>query len=858
MIRQWARRSLLLAAVLPVLAVSPAGVARGQADLAGAHPLRPPDTSSPRDTLRSFLTNIEQALQFREQALQSLDLRPPAKEGFRARKRAIETLDLDSTPHGDSPSVQEERVLLLKEILDRIELPPWEEIPGDREVADQAITRWTIPNTRIAIARVESGRRAGEFLFSARSVERLDRNYRHVKDLPYKPGTKGGAYEAYLRSDRTQRVFSQAVRNRLKPVDTSSPRSTLEGFLDSVNRAHALVMEADAALRAKPPTLTREQALELEEKADGFLARAVGALDLSQVPEAIRKDAGLEATLQLKEILDRVPLPPLDSVPGASRVRAWTEQPAGRPLRWRIPDTPLEIVQISEGDRADEFLFSAATVGRLAADYERLRDLPYRTTAFSGESPDYLSPGTSEGFYEFYRSTAGHLVPRARLLGQVIKRLPDSLRAQYLGQTQWQWIGLLLLFGLLLPLAALAVFRFVRRLTRAVEPPWNEWLPILTPAIVAVLVLSVLRFVDEDLNVTGQALALLTTGARLVVLTMAVWGAYRLCRAVAESVIASPRVFRVADRSLDASLIRIAARVVAFLIGAWIVVAGIRGLGVDVVPLVAGLGVGGLAVALAAQTTFANFIGSLILYANKPVRRGDFCAYGDKIGTVEEIGLHSTRIRSLERTVVTVPNADFSQMQLENISVRDRRLFRPTLHLRYETTPEQLRYVLAGIRELLIGHPKVFPDPGRVRFEGYGPGSKNLGIFAYLDCQSQNDFLAIQEDLLLRIEDIVSEAGTAFAIPAQTSYLAQAPDVDAARGEEAEARVAQWRDENRLPFPEFEGEQRRQLTDVLDYPPKGSPDYRPRPEPSEEESGPQPAARGRSAWSRVLRRRPGS
>ncbi len=854
MIRQRARSPLLLAALL-LLALSPVRVAHGQADLADSHPLRPPDTSSPRDTLRSFLTNITQALYFREQALQFPDVRPPAKEGLRARKRAIETLNLESTPHGDSPYVQDERVLLLKEILDRIELPPWEEIPGDREVADQAITRWTIPNTRIAIARVESGRRAGEFLFSARSVERLDRNYRHVKDLPYKPGTKGGAYEAYLRSDRTQRVFSQAVRNRLKPVDTSSPRSTLEGFLDSVNRAHALVMEADAALRAKPPTLTREQALELEEKADGFLARAVGALDLSQVPEAIRKDAGLEATLQLKEILDRVPLPPLDSVPGASRVRAWTEQPAGRPLRWRIPDTPLEIVQISEGDRADEFLFSAATVGRLAADYERLRDLPYRTTAFSGESPDYLSPGTSEGFYEFYRSTAGHLVPRASLLGRVIERLPDSLRAPYLGQTRWQWIGTLLLCGLLLPLAALAVFRLVRRLARAVQHPWDEWLPILTPTLVAVLVLSVLRFVDEDLNVTGQALALLTTGARLVVLTMAVWGAYRLCRAVAESVIASPRVFRVADRSLDASLIRIAARVVAFLIGAWIVVAGIRGLGVDVVPLLAGLGVGGLAVALAAQTTFANFIGSLILYANKPVRRGDFCAYGDKIGTVEEIGLHSTRIRSLERTLVTVPNADFSQMQLENISVRDRRLFRTTLHLRYETTPEQLRYVLARTRELLIGHPKVLPDPGRVRFEGYGPGSKSLGIFAYLDCQSQNDFLAIQEDLLLRIEDIVSEAGTAFAIPAQTSYLAQAPAVDTARREEAEALVGQWRDEDRLPFPEFAGEQRRQLTDVLDYPPEGSPDHRPRPDPSGEEPEPRPADRARAPWTRLLRRR---
>jgi MscS family membrane protein len=195
---------------------------------------------------------------------------------------------------------------------------------------------------------------------------------------------------------------------------------------------------------------------------------------------------------------------------------------------------------------------------------------------------------------------------------------------------------------------------------------------------------------------------------------------------------------------------RIASRVIGFLLGAWIVVVGVQGLGVNMIPLIAGLGVGGLAVALAAQKTIANFIGSLILFANRPVRAGDFCRYGDQIGTVERIGLISTRIRSLERTIVTVPNAEFSEMKLDNFSVRDIRLMKFILQLRYETTPEQMRYILAKLRELLLSHPKVTPEPARVRFVGFGAYSKDLEIFAYLRCQDQSVFLAIQEDILLR------------------------------------------------------------------------------------------------------------
>jgi MscS family membrane protein len=139
-----------------------------------------------------------------------------------------------------------------------------------------------------------------------------------------------------------------------------------------------------------------------------------------------------------------------------------------------------------------------------------------------------------------------------------------------------------------------------------------------------------------------------------------------------------------------------------------------------------------------------------------------------------------------------------------------------------------MRFILAKLRELLLGHPMVDPDPARVRFTGYGDYSKNVEIFAYLSCQDQNTFLAIQEDILLRMEDIVIGAGSGFAFPSQTAYLAQDSGLDDQRVSEAVAEVEQWRAGGKLPFPEFADQQRAQIEDVLDYPPEGSPGYQPR------------------------------
>jgi MscS family membrane protein len=786
------------------------------------HPLRPPATASPRETLRTFLDDFGLAVRDWQQGNLS-------SATYRAFERATDALDFSSTPNGDSWAVRIIRAMMLREILDRVEVPPDEEIPGVEEVAEKDITSWTIPNTRITLRRIEEGPREGEFLFSARTVEQAGKYYRQVVDLPYKPGAIKGLLEQYLAADRTYAAATERIRNRLRPVSTSSPRWLLQGFLDSVNRAYRLIREAEAALEATPPRMTTAQALEAEESAALYLRRAASGLDLSKVPPAQRDYVGLEAVLKIKEILDRMPLPPLSSVPSELTVAEAREGSRlafvgnDLPLRWKIPDTELEIAEVVEGERNGEFLFSARTVRNIGRYFADVRDLPYRPDLYSfTATDDYISPEKSENFYELVTATPGYLVPSAHFLGNFAEDLPDSFKTLHADQTIWQWIGLLLT-ALAVVVVSYGLFRLFRLLHRRLWHPWNHWVLVLGPIAVSLTLMVAQRFLDRDLNLTGEVLFAAVAAIEVAIFAMFAWVAYIICIAIAETIIHSPKI---PDESIDASLLRIAGRVAGIVLAVWIFIDGIDELGLDVLPLVASLGVGGLAVALAAQTTIANFIGSVILYTNRPVRVGDFCLYGDDMGTVEEIGLHSTRIRTLERSVVTVPNAEFAQMKLDNLAKRDRRLFRTTLQLRYETTPEQMRCILAKLRELLLRHPMIDPDPARVRFVGYGAYSKDVEIFSYLRCQDQNTFLAMREDVLLRIEDIVVEAGSGFAFPSQTAYLTRDAGLDAKQRDEAAAQVEKWRVDGKLPFPEFAEEQRQQLEDTLDYPPKGSPDHK--------------------------------
>jgi MscS family membrane protein len=254
---------------------------------------------------------------------------------------------------------------------------------------------------------------------------------------------------------------------------------------------------------------------------------------------------------------------------------------------------------------------------------------------------------------------------------------------------------------------------------------------------------------------------------------------------------------------------------------------GAQELGLPVVGVVAGLGVGGLAVALAIRPTLENLIGGMILFIDKPVRVGDFCSFGDQMGTVEYIGVRSTQIRALDRTLISVPNATFADMEIINWAKCDRMLIQRTIGLRYETESDQLRYVLVNLREMFHSHPKIDRDTVRVRFESHGASSLDIQIRVYTLTREWNEFYAVQEDVLLRVDDIVKESGTGFAFPSQTVYLGRDGGLDKERSEAAKQQVESWRRSGRLPFPSLPTSKIEQLADTLDYPPRGSPDAGP-------------------------------
>jgi MscS family membrane protein len=222
-----------------------------------------------------------------------------------------------------------------------------------------------------------------------------------------------------------------------------------------------------------------------------------------------------------------------------------------------------------------------------------------------------------------------------------------------------------------------------------------------------------------------------------------------------------------------ASLLRLARRAADVLVVSACVLATLRYFGFDPTAALAGLGIGGLAVALAAQKTLENVIAGVSLIFDKAVRVGDALKFGDTVGTVDYIGLRSTRIRTLDRTILTVPNGQIASVALETLSTRDKYWFHHFVGLHYETAPDQMREVIDSIEKLLVAHPNVDGGSAKVRFLRIAASSLDVEISAYVFAADMDRFLAVQQELLLRIMEIVDAAGTAIAIPSQTLRISE-------------------------------------------------------------------------------------
>jgi MscS family membrane protein len=355
--------------------------------------------------------------------------------------------------------------------------------------------------------------------------------------------------------------------------------------------------------------------------------------------------------------------------------------------------------------------------------------------------------------------------------------LPDFLvNTRFAGIVLFEWLAVFVgmpLFYVLTALLNRALSPLIGRWRRSISrKPYLSDPQVLPRPIRVLLLAGIIRWLLVKLSLPLLARQFWYSVASILTIAGFVW-LLILLNGWGEQYIR--RRLRGRNRTGATSILRLARRGIDVLIVFGGVLVTLYYFGVNPTAGLAGLGVGGIAVALAAQKTLENVIAGVSLVSDQAVSVGDFLKVGDTLGTVDDIGLRSTRIRTLDRTVVTVPNGQIANLSLENFSARDKCWFHPLLSLRCGTTASQIQAVLDGVRSLLGESRDVEPDSVRVRFLGFGRSSLDVDVFAYVLANDWNKFLEIQETLLLRIMRCIESAGTQIALPSQTVFMSAAP-----------------------------------------------------------------------------------
>ena len=249
------------------------------------------------------------------------------------------------------------------------------------------------------------------------------------------------------------------------------------------------------------------------------------------------------------------------------------------------------------------------------------------------------------------------------------------------------------------------------------------------------------------------------------------------------------------DHTSARSLILLGERLIKVLVLVLALLAILTIAGVDTKTALAGLGIGGVALALGAQKTIENFLGGVFLLSDRVLAVGDVCSISNRVGTVEDITLRSVRLRTTDQTLVSIPAGALAQAGIENFATRGKILLQSTLRLRHGTSVEQLRQILDTIRARLVAHPKLEAGVTRIRLINFGEQAVELELFGYVMTDDFPEFLAIREDLLLEIASLVEGVGSAFAQPTQYVYM----DAEGAAG--APVRPAVAPDDVRLGSP---------------------------------------------------------
>jgi MscS family membrane protein len=457
---------------------------------------------------------------------------------------------------------------------------------------------------------------------------------------------------------------------------------------------------------------------------------------------------------------------------------------AYRSKDYRRASRYLDLGKLQSNDRSTQGAQLAEQLGQILENDTRFDEAelskdpnstsPQRVVSFvvNGEQAEVdlervnLRPGVAVWLFGSDSVDRIPRIAKASSDSPVQRFLPDPLVNWKLMDTPiWKWLALVLAGGILAGLSSLAnriTLRWaapaVKRVAPRIQPMLLE--EFLGPARLLLVTLG-LRVGIEWVAPSPQLKRYLGDVIALFFVWALAWGAMK---AVDRAIRYAGGILRAQHHVFTYSVLPLAARVAKVTIAVLAAVIVLGDWGYNTTTILAGLGVGGIAVALAAQKTIENLFGGIAVITDRPVMVGDFCKFADRSGTVEDIGLRSTRIRTAERTLVTVPNGAFSMMTLENLSRKDKTLFHVILNLRRDTSPDQVRGLLRSLTRILQQNRRVEAGERPVRFVGVQPQSLDLEINVYVSATNDDDLASVEEEIHLQLLDAVEAEGAALAV----------------------------------------------------------------------------------------------
>jgi MscS family membrane protein len=482
--------------------------------------------------------------------------------------------------------------------------------------------------------------------------------------------------------------------------------------------------------------------------------------DLRETPPSTRVDTAMETAVYLCEVLARFTPYPTNRLP--DREAAFQEIKDGKPGRWHIHGTAIAIALTREGDYTGSFQFTPQTIDAARQAYQNLSHLSYMDSTFSG-------------FYTNYFLTPGPAIPVTW-----IRKLPSWTSKQYRHNALWQWTGFLL--GLLCYiLFACLVIRTVNRFTGGRSTLVRCLLHLLTPVLCIAGIVAVTDFIAKEIFATGELLLAARFIQYFIVLCASVYIIISLGNLFAEWAASSSRV---RHQGIDSYLLRLGVRLLTIVVSVVIIMEGLQRMGFSLATVLAGAGVTGLAIALAAQESLRNIFGSIMLLLDKPFVVGQRVKIRGHDGVVEGIGLRSTKIRLLSGHLSSIPNEDVARADIENIGARPfiRKLFSVTIT--YDTPPEKIDEAIAILRDI-VALDKNDPEkternwhvnspeyPPRIYFNDLNADSLNLLVVIWYVPADYWDYLDFCHYLNREIIRRFNQAGINFAFPSHTVYMA--------------------------------------------------------------------------------------